>query len=92
VLTDIIRGALSRGSKGFTDSICSICAYESTKIQIIYARTCTGEGSAGLNLKRNIQTNLQALNIMFEWDKKRDALVSAKIRATTAPESVQRQL
>lgn len=73
-ITNILGAALIKGTKGFIDSVCSICAYESSKIQVIYARTCMEEVDE--DVERSIRTNLEALDIISGWDKKRDALVS----------------
>ncbi|CAL5866680.1 uncharacterized protein PFLUO_LOCUS890 [Penicillium psychrofluorescens] len=74
-ITAILQNALSRGTKGFGDPICAICAYESSKIQIVYARTCAKEDKTAVT--QNLGINLTALEIITGWDKKRVVLVSS---------------
>ncbi|KAJ5116700.1 hypothetical protein N7456_001048 [Penicillium angulare] len=74
-ITNILKMNLQRRKKPLVDSSCAICAYESSKIQIVYARTSMGLGQDVV--KQNIATNLEALDLMFPWDKKRDMLISS---------------
>ena len=73
-ITSILQMALGRRMKSLVDSVCAICAYESSKIQVVYARTSSTSDQA---VKDNIETNLRALDVIFSWDKKRDTLVSS---------------
>lgn len=76
-ITSILEMALGRRMKSLIDSVCAICAYESSKIQVVYARTSSASDQA---VKQNIETNLRALDVMFSWDKKRDTLVRSCMR------------
>jgi hypothetical protein len=72
-LTEILQSALGRGVKAFIDPVCAICAYESSKIQVIYTRTCLN--SVDTTVSKNIDINLASLDIILGRSKKRDALV-----------------
>lgn len=75
-ITAILSASLRRKTRSLIDSTCAICAYEATKIQAVYARTCNGPE---IDPAENIITNLTALDLIFSMDKKREALVYLQI-------------
>lgn len=61
-ISHMIKSGLQHGKKAFDDSLCYICAYESTKLQVIYVSTCAADQlQLWAEISDDIKTNIQLL-------------------------------
>lgn len=76
-ISDIAQRGSDLTAEAFSDPLCGICIYESTKVQVIYI-TCVTLGQSEIwdFATRNIKTNLEALQAIEAREEKRGLYVS----------------